>query len=112
KGLSIQFPLIAKLRDEKKLRVETLEQSGRWFKEKYKVTPATSMTVNEDIEGSDLKTVWFNSRYFRANLLWENESLRFRDIHMFNEKFPSIYEKQRATKNEVMFFTLPVVDGN
>jgi len=112
KGLRIQFPLIAKLRDEKKVRVETLEQSGRWFKEKYKVTPATSMTVNEDIEGSDLKTVWFNSRYFRANLLWEKGSLRFRDIHMFNEKFPSIYEKERATKNEVMFFTLPVVDGN
>lgn len=112
KGLSIQFPLIARLRDENKVRVETLAASGAWFKAKYKVTPATSVTVNEDIEGSDRKTVWYNSRFFRANLLWENGSLRFRDIHLFNEKFASIYETEKATKNEVMFFTLPLVDGN
>jgi hypothetical protein len=112
KGLSIQFPLIARLRDEKKVRVETLAASGAWFKERYKVTPATSVTVNDDMEGSDRKTVWFNSRFFRANLLWENGSLRFRDIHLFNERFSSIYEKEKATKNEVMFFTLPLVDGN
>lgn len=112
KGLSIQFPLIARLRDQKKVKVETLLESGTWFKEKYKVTPATSVTVNTDMEGSDRKTAWFNSRFFRANLLWENGSLRFRDIHMFDENFPSVYEKERATKNEVVFFTLPIVEGN
>ncbi len=52
-----------------------------------------------------------DSRYYRANLLWENGSLRFRDIHMFNEKFPSVYETQKATSNECSFFTLPIVDG-
>jgi hypothetical protein len=98
KGLKIQFPLIARLRDEKKVRVETLAASGAWFKEKYKVTPATSVTVNDDMESSDRKTVWFNSRFFRANLLWENGSLRFRNIHLFNEKFSSIYEKRRQQK--------------
>ncbi|WP_192910150.1 hypothetical protein [Mucilaginibacter ginsenosidivorax] len=111
KGLEIQMPLIAKLRDEHKLRVETLEQSGRWFKKKYPVTPATSFTVTKDIPGSDLKTVWYNSRFYRINLLWEKGSLRIRDIHLFDEKFPSVYEKQVATSNECSFFTLPVVDG-
>jgi hypothetical protein len=112
KGLSIQFPLIARLRDEKKVKVETLLESGTWFKEKYKVTPATSVTVNADVNGGNRKTVWFDSRFFRANLLWENGSLRFRDIHLFNEKFASIYEKEKATSNECVFFTLPMVDGN
>lgn len=111
KGFEIQMPLIARLRDEKKLRVETLAASGKWFKEQYKVTPTTSVTVNEDIKGSNLKTVWFNSRFYRINLLWENGNLRIRDIHLFNEKFPSVYETQKAESNECSFFTLPFVDG-
>lgn len=111
KGFAIQLPLIARLRDEKKIRVETLAASGKWFREQYKVTPATTVTVNEDISGGDKKTVWFNSRFYRINLLWENGTLRFRDIHLFDEKFPSVYTTGKATSNECSFFTLPFVDG-
>lgn len=111
KGLKIQFPLIEKLQNEKEIKVETLAESGKWFKANFKVTPPTSVTVNNDLPGSDDKTVWFDSRYYRANLLWENGTLRFRDIHLFNEKFPSKYETEAATSNDCSFFTLPVVDG-
>jgi len=111
KGFEIQMPLIARLRDEGKVRVETMEQSGLWFKKTYKVTPATSFTVSKDLEGSDLKTAWFNSRFYRINLLWEKGTLRIRDLHLFNERFPSAYHSKPATSNECMFFTLPVIDG-
>ncbi|MES1219351.1 MAG: hypothetical protein ABUT20_27860 [Bacteroidota bacterium] len=111
KGFELQLPLIARLRDEQKLQVETLAASGEWFRKKYKLTPATSVTVNNDLKDSDKKTVWFNSRFYRFNLLWENGNLRFRDIHLFDEKFPSVYTENRATSNECLFFTLPFVDG-
>lgn len=111
KGLEIQFPLIEKLRDQHKVKVETLAESGKWFTDHYKVTPPTSVTVDKDLHGSNKKTVWFDSRFYRANLLWENGNLRFRDIHLFNEKFPSKYETEVATSNECTFFTLPLVDG-
>ncbi|MES2807503.1 MAG: hypothetical protein V4619_02700 [Bacteroidota bacterium] len=111
KGFEIQLPLIAQLRDQNKLTVETLEQSGVWFKKQYKVTPPTSFTVNEDIDGSDLKTAWFNSRFYRINLLWEHNTLRIRDIHLFDEKLASAYETKPVTINECSFFTLPIVDG-
>jgi hypothetical protein len=111
KGFELQMPLIARLRDEHKITVETLAASGKWFKAHYKVTPATSFTVNKDIDGSDKKTVWFDSRFYRANLLWEKGTLKFRDIHLFNEKFPSVYETAKATSDECSFFTLPIVDG-
>jgi hypothetical protein len=111
KGFEIQMPLIARLRDEGKIRVETLEASGLWFKKNFKLTPATSFTANNDLPGGDLKTVWFNSRFFRINLLWEGGILRIRDIHMFDEKLTSVYTKEKATSNECQFFTLPVVDG-
>ncbi|MEO7045361.1 MAG: hypothetical protein ABI091_08670, partial [Ferruginibacter sp.] len=86
-------------------------QSGKWFREKYKVTPATSVTVNEDLKGSNLKTVWFDSRFYRANLLWENGTLRFRDIHLFDENLASAYLTQKSTASQSSFFTLPFVDG-
>ena len=111
KGFEIQMPLIARLRDEQKLKVETLLESGRWFTKNYKVTPATSVTINEDLKGNNRKTVWYNSRFYRANLLWEDGGLRFRDIHLFNEKLPSAYLTKKATSNECSFYTLPFMDG-
>ena len=111
KGFEIQMPLIAQLWKAGKLRVETLEQSGLWFKKNYKVTPPTSFAVTQDLEGSNLKTIWFNSRFYRINMLWEKEGLRIRDIHLFNEALPDKYTTQVATTNECTFFTLPVVDG-
>jgi hypothetical protein len=111
KGFEIQMPLIAKLRDEKKLKVETLLESGTWFRKHYKTTPATSITVNEDLGNSDRKTVWFNSRFYRANLLWEKGTLRFRDIHLFNESLPSDYLTKKVETNVCSFYTLPFVDG-
>jgi hypothetical protein len=111
KGFGIQMPLLAQLRNENKLRVETMETSGRWFRKKYSVTPATSFPVSKDIAGSDRKTIWFDSRYYRVNLLWENGSLRIRDIHLFNENIPSAYDSTAVLENECRFFTLPFVDG-
>ncbi len=111
KGFQIQLPLIAKLRDAHKVKVETLEESGTWFKEQFKTTPATSVTVTEDMEGSDKKTEWFNSKYYRANILWEKNTLRIRDIHLFDEKIKSPYYDQVLTSNQASFFTLPVIDG-
>ena len=111
KGFTIQMPLIAKLRDDNRIRVETLGESGKWFRERYKTTPATSVTVKKDVEGSNKKTAWFNGRFYRINMLWENGHLRIRDIHLFDERFPSFYTRGRATSNDCAFFTLPLVEG-
>lgn len=111
KGFELQLPLIAKLRDERKLKIETLAASGEWFRKNFKVTPATAVTVTDDLKDSDKKTVWFNSRFYRFNLLWDSSHLRFRDIHIFNEDFPSYYTEHVTTTNECTFYTLPFVDG-
>jgi hypothetical protein len=136
KGFGIQLPLIAQLRAQKKIRVETLAESGRWFREHYRVTPATAVTVNGDLAGGDRRTVWYDSRFYRANIFWEGTrgertfegtadtrsdssvggsngvvAMRFRDIHIFNEHFPSPYLSKPVTSNDCAFFTLPVVDG-
>jgi hypothetical protein len=112
KGYNIQIPLIAKLRNEKKIKVETLAESGKRFKKNCKVTPPTSVSVLEKLNNDNRKTVWFNSRFYRANLIWENNNLRIRDIHMFDEKLQSDYLKEKTELTTCNYYTLPFVDGS
>ena len=111
KGLEIQIPLLDSLRKQKKIRIETLEESGKWFKSKFDVTPPTAFSALTDIENQGHKTVWFNSRYYRANLLWKNKTFRFRDIHLFDERLQSNYLDRAGTSTQCIYTTLPFVDG-
>lgn len=109
-GLEMQFPIFNRLRKENKIRIETLEYSGKWFKKQFSVTPATAVTALSDVRNLGNKTVWYNSRYYRASLLWENKSFCFRDIHLFDERFESDYLKNPGMGGQFFYFTLPVVD--
>ncbi len=111
KGLEMQFPLLDSLRKQNKIRVETLETSGKWFKDHFSVTPATSLSALTDHRNEGRKTVWFNSRYYRTNLFWEGTSFRFRDIHLFDERYESDYLTKAGTSTKCVYMTLPLVDG-
>jgi hypothetical protein len=43
--------------------------------------------------------------------LWENDTLRFRDIHIFDENLASDYVDSKGTSTQCQFYTLPFVDG-
>lgn len=111
KGLEMQIPILAALQEQGKIRIETLETSGKWFKKKYPLTPATSVTTLTDTYDQGQKTVWFNSRYYRANLLWEKNTIRFRDIHLFDENMKSDYLTQAGTSSQCVYTTCPIMDG-
>jgi hypothetical protein len=110
-GLDIQIPMLADLAGDNKIRVETLAESGAWFKDQFPVTPPTAVTALTDHRNTGKKTVWFNSRYYRVNLLWDGSSFRFRDIHIFNENMKSDYYDRAGTSTECLYTTLPLVDG-
>lgn len=110
-GLEMQMPLIDSLRRAGKVRVETLGESGRWFRKRFPLTPATAITTVSDVRGEGNKTVWYDSRYYRANLLWEKGRFRFRDIHLFDERFKSEYLDTPGTGDRFLFYTLPFADG-
>ena len=110
KGLEMQFAVYDSLRVAGKIRLETLEESGRWFKDRFTVTPATAVTVMKDVRGEDNKTVWYNSRYYRANLFWEKDGFCFRDIHLFDENYKSEYLDTPGEGSRFFYYTLPLVD--
>jgi alpha-L-fucosidase len=111
KGYAIQMRMLAELLEEGKVAAQTLGETGAWFKERYRITPPTSVTALNDHSEKNLKTVWFNSRFFRANLLWDQGTMRFRDIHLFDESVASDYLTERGTSSQCFYSTLPVVDG-
>ncbi|MGE4569366.1 MAG: hypothetical protein AB7C90_09335 [Bacteroidales bacterium] len=111
KGLEMQFPIIARLAAQGKIRVETLAASATWFKEHFPVTPATAVSATTDPRDAGRKSVWYNSRFYRTNLFWQGDTLLFRDIHIFDEKLQSDYLDKAGSSNQCVYTTLPLVDG-
>ena len=110
KGLEYQIPLLAKRSSVGEIRVETLEQSGQWFRKTFPVTPATSVVALDDWKGEQRKTVWYDSRYYRLNVLWEKNGFFIRDIHCFDEDLVSPTHETPLKATSLTYETLPIVD--
>lgn len=111
KGYEVQLPQIAELQKAGKLRVETLVESARAFRKKYPVNPPTACSALEDYTDNKGRTIWFDSRFYRANIFWEGDRMGIRDIHLFDEKLESYYFRNVCTSNRCVYKTLPLVDG-
>lgn len=110
-GLRMQLSLIDRYRKDGKIQVMTLSEAGKWFASRYPLTPPTSVTCTEDTFDGDKKTVWFDSRFYRLNLLWDGGLVRIRDVHLFSGQIPSAYLEEPGTGTSCSYMTLPIVDG-
>lgn len=111
-GLTDQYGLLARLRDEGAIRLETLGATGAWFKSRWPLTPPSAFMALTDWKNEGRKSVWFESRHYRVNLLWENGELWLRDLHLFDETYAERYLRDVCTSPNCLYDTLPVVDGN
>jgi hypothetical protein len=110
-GLIDQYAKLATLRDQRKIRVETLRESAKWFRDTYKTTPATAVVALEDSKGDANRSIWYESKFYRVNLCWEGEQWRIRDLHVFNQDYPERYLEKVETTAVATYDTLPVMDG-
>jgi hypothetical protein len=111
KGLTLQVALIAKQAMAGEIQVMTLAQAGQWFRHHYSLTPPTSVVALDDWKHQDRKTVWYDSRFYRLNILWENGSFFIRDLHRFDENVASVTHDAAMTTTFLAYGTLPVMDG-
>lgn len=110
KGLNYQIPLFAKMVKAGEIQVETLEQSGKWFRKNFPLTPATSVVALNDWKNQGHKTVWYDSRFYRLNILWQKEAFFIRDIHCFDEDIISPTHDTPLDSTSLTYETLPIVD--
>lgn len=109
-GFTLQVERIAAAAREGKLRVETLQQSGEWFRHQYSVTPPTAVIALDDWKHQNRKTVWYDSRFYRLNVLWQDGTLFVRDLHCFDERIASPTHDLPLKQTSLAYETLPIVD--
>ncbi|MDR1463860.1 MAG: hypothetical protein LBJ11_00985 [Oscillospiraceae bacterium] len=103
--LEPQLEKIAALRAAGRLEAETLGESGRWFSRSFALTPASAMSVQK----GERRSLWYNCRNYRANLLLEEGRIRLRDCFLFREDFPERYLQAREDRDVLCFETLPLL---
>lgn len=113
KGYELQIPYIAEIERTGEVRVQTLEETGKWYKKRYDLTPPTTFVASEDWnKDENLRTVWYNSRFYRVSFLWEDNKLSIRDLHLFNENYKSRYYDDTLDDNESIFDSLPILNAH
>jgi hypothetical protein len=110
-ALTYQLEYVADQVGAGRFDVETLADSARWFRKTFPLTPATAITVLNDWQNQGRRSVWYNSRNYRVNLYWEDDMLRVRDIHLFDERYAERYLTEVCTTPTCIYDTLPVMDG-
>jgi ribosomal protein S18 acetylase RimI-like enzyme len=111
KGLTDQVELLADLQTRGVARVQTLESSARWFRQKFAVTPAAAVTALNDHRNEERKSVWYQSRFHRVNLYWHGDRCRVRDIHLFSERYTERYLTATCPGTACTYDTLPLAEG-
>lgn len=109
-GLTEQIKLISGLARAGKVQVETLAQAGQWFRRRYSVTPPTAVVALDDWKHEGRKTVWYDSRFYRLNVLWQDGAFFIRDLHCFDEAVVSPTHERALTATSLTYQTLPVMD--
>ncbi|MCE9590212.1 MAG: hypothetical protein K8S99_06780 [Planctomycetes bacterium] len=110
-GLTDQVELLAEQVAQGGWRVETLETSARWFKKTFPVTPASAVVAQKDYRNEGRQSVWYHSRFYRANFFWEGDRFYIRDIHKFDEAYAERYLTAVCATPACTYDTLPVVEG-
>lgn len=112
-GLEYQFPQLARMARKGDIRLETLAETGRAFSSAHPMTPPSAISAMNGFGADSLaRTVWFNSKNYRLNLMWQGDRMFVRDIHLFDENQESLYLKTPCATDYCHYWTLPVVDGN
>lgn len=109
--LRMQFEKIKALWDRGDAVVETLGATGQWFQSAYQETPATAVTFLEDWRSTENQSVWYDCKYYRANLYSDGNAVWFRDIHLFDENRTDRYLSEPCTVDDAVYDALPVMDG-
>ncbi|WP_250623156.1 hypothetical protein [Pinirhizobacter soli] len=110
----MQMAKLAKLRDEGALHVETMESSGRRFKQAFRQTPAQAQVQLVDPFGNTepvQRSIWYQSRFYRANLHFRGNIPFLRDITVYSDRFAQPFLHEPTQQKNVEQKMLAVLDG-
>jgi hypothetical protein len=114
KGYALQMAKLAGIRNQGDLRVETMGETGRRFKRSFSSTPTQAQVMLQDPFANTVspeRTVWYQSKYFRANLHFRSNEFYLRDLHVYDDSFAEPYLEETAKRHGIEQRMLAVLDG-
>lgn len=112
RSLTEQYAVLADfIKDKDNVKIATLSESSSAFKAAHAMTPVTANTALTDWANSGIRSIWYNSKNYRANLFLKDGQLMLRDVHMFSERYCDRYLNTPCHHWEATYDTLPVMDS-
>jgi len=113
-GYAPQIAALAELAKRGAVSVETMGESGRRFKKAFAHTPPQAQIMLDDPFGNrepECRTVWFQSRFYRANLHFRGDVPYLRDLVVYRDAFRQPFLDEPTRANDVEQRLLAVIDG-
>lgn len=110
-GYEMQMANLAEYEKKDDVEVMTMGETGEWYLNTYKETVPLSTVALEDPWHAQRQTFWFNTRYYRASLLRDGDSLELQDLHCFSDRYAETYLKRRCHTHAMITDALPVTEG-
>jgi hypothetical protein len=110
----MQMDKLAKLQSKGHVIVETMGETGRRFKRSFKSTPTQAQVMLQDAFGhtdNPERTVWYQSKFLRANLHFRGSEFYLRDLHVYSDGFPQPYLTDPVRQHGIEQRLLAVLDG-
>lgn len=114
KAYPMQMEKLARVRQEGGLIVETMGETGRRFKRTFRSTPTQAQVMLSDPFGhtdAPERTVWYQSKFLRANLHFRASDVYLRDLHVYSDRFPQPYLTDPVRQHGIEQRLLAVLDG-
>jgi hypothetical protein len=111
---AMQMAALAELRDRNMVHVETMGRSGQRFKHSFTFTPAQAQVQLRDPFGNThpaQRTIWYQSRFYRANLHLLGDLPFLRDINVYSDRHPQPFLKEPTRDKVVEQRMLALIDG-
>jgi len=110
-GLPMQFEILSRMQKQNRLEVIPLGEAAKRYTERYTDTVPVSICVDSDCLPTDFKTVWYMSKFYRANTLYQKGKLFIRDMFTFHDRYEELYLHDKVHTDTCYFENLPIMDG-
>ena len=111
-GLTYQVARLSELSKAGRVPVKTLASSGDGFRRTHPLTPPTAVvSIGDWHPHGRRRAVWYDSRFYRLNLLWDGDQLCVRDLHRFDQSVVASTHATPLATTSLTCGTLPVMDA-
>lgn len=110
-GLTMQMAKFWQGVQEGRFTVMTLGDTGRWFKETYRDTPASAVVCMDDWKGEGRQAFWYNCKNYRTSFYTAEGRVCIRDMFLFDEEYRERYWDTVATGSSATYDAQPLIDG-